>query len=247
MPNDNLTIAWVYPDLLSTYGDQGNVAVLAGRARSRGIPVEILQIRSGRSIPASADIYMLGGGEDRAQELASDRLRADPGLRRAADAGRVIMGVCAGYQLLGTRFLGHDGRTHAGAGILDARSHRLEQRATGELLGEVDPELNLPEITGFENHHGSTALGPGARPLARTIVGYGNGDGSEGAYQGSVLATYMHGPALARNPALADLLLTWATGSTLSSIDDTWMEKMRDERLHHLGYSRSGRQTELSG
>ena len=36
-----IRLVWVYPDLLSTYGDRGNVLVLARRARLRGIGVEI--------------------------------------------------------------------------------------------------------------------------------------------------------------------------------------------------------------
>ena len=74
------------------------------------------------------------------------------------------------------------------------------------------PALNVPRLTGFENHQGVTRLGPQARPLARTTLGTGNGDGTEGAYAGRVLGTYLHGPALVRNPGLADLLLHWAAG-----------------------------------
>ena len=70
----------------------------------------------------------------------------------------------------------------------------------------------MPRLTGFENHQGVTRIGPGARPLARVLTGVGNGDGTEGAYAGRVLGTYLHGPALVRNPGLADLLLGWAAG-----------------------------------
>jgi CobQ-like glutamine amidotransferase family enzyme len=51
-----------------------------------------------------------------------------------------------------------------------------------------------------------------------------------------VLGTYCHGPALSRNPALADLLLRWATGSDdLPPIDESWTGKLRGERLHAVG------------
>ena len=43
-------------------------------------------------------------------------------------------------------------------------------------------------------------------------VGNGGGDGSEGAVRGRIVGTYLHGPVLARNPALADVLLGWALG-----------------------------------
>ena len=69
----------------------------------------------------------------------------------------------------------------------------------------------LPTMTGFENHGGVTTLGPEARPLSRTVVGVGNGAGTEGAWSGRVVGTYLHGPVLARNPSLADRLLSWGS------------------------------------
>src|SRR3974390_1165733 len=77
-------LVWVYPDLLSTYGDRGNLLVLARRAGLRGIPVEIAEVNSGQRVPAGGDIYLLGGGEDLPQVLAARRLRADGGLAAAA-------------------------------------------------------------------------------------------------------------------------------------------------------------------
>jgi CobQ-like glutamine amidotransferase family enzyme len=97
----------------------------------------------------------------------------------------------------------------------------------------VDPELGVPRLTGFENHQGVTRIGPGARPLARVLTGVGNGDGTEGAYAGRVLGTYLHGPALVRNPALADLLLSWAVGA-LPPLDgeyEAWTARFREQRL----------------
>ena len=88
-------------------------------------------------------------------------------------------------------------------------------------------------ITGFENHQGVTRLGPRARPLARTTVGTGNGDGTEGSYAGRVLGTYLHGPALVRNPGLADLLLYWAVGPLppLPPEAEDLAQRLREERL----------------
>ncbi len=124
---------------------------------------------------------------------------------------------------------------------------------------------SLPTLTGFENHGGRTALdgageadadaageaaadaagaagGGPARTvaLARVITGIGNGDGSgsEGAVCGRVLGTYLHGPVLARNPAVADLLLAWAFGvevDKLSPLDDSAAEELRRERIAAMG------------
>jgi len=226
-------LVWVYPDLLSTYGDRGNLLVLARRAGLRGIPVEIAEVNSGQRVPAGGDIYLLGGGEDLPQVLAARRLRADGGLAAAAGRGAVIFAVCAGYQIVGTEFGGADGEPLPGLGLLDIRSGRGERRGVGEITADVDPALGVPRLTGFENHQGMTWRGPAARPLAAVLTGVGNGDGTEGAYSGRVVGTYLHGPALVRNPGLADLLLSWIVGS-LPPIDPRQEElvlSLRHERL----------------
>jgi CobQ-like glutamine amidotransferase family enzyme len=207
-----LRLVWVYPDLLSTYGDRGNLLILERRARLRGLPAEVVEVNSDQRVPRDGDIYLMGGGEDLPQTLATRRLLADGGLHEAAARGAVVFAVCAGYQMLGVEFGGVDDSPVRGLGLLDIRSGRGERRAVGEIVADVDPGLNAGRLTGFENHQGVTRLGPHARPLARTALGVGNGDGTEGAYAGHVLGTYLHGPALVRNPALADLLLFWAAG-----------------------------------
>ena len=228
-----LRLVWVYPDLLSTYGDRGNLLVLKRRARLRGIEVESVEVNADEAIPRQGDIYLLGGGEDLPQILAARRLRDDGGLAAVASRGAVIFAVCAGYQLVGTEFGGVEGEPVAGLGIIDISSGRGERRGVGEIIADVDPVLGVPRLTGFENHQGVTRLGPGVRPLARVAVGVGNGDGTEGAYAGRVLGTYLHGPALARNPGLADLLLSWATGplEPLDGADEEWARQLREERL----------------
>ncbi|HEV3295213.1 MAG TPA: glutamine amidotransferase, partial [Streptosporangiaceae bacterium] len=177
--------------------------------------------------------YLLGGGEDLPQILAARRLRGDGGLRAAADRGAVIFAVCAGYQLLGTEFGGEEGQQVAGLEILDMRSGRGDRRGVGEILAEVNPALGLPRLTGFENHRGVTQRGPGVAPLAEVLTGVGNGDGTEGAWAGRVLGTYLHGPVLVRNPGLADLLLTWVAGRLppLAGHAEHWTQQLRDQRL----------------
>ena len=95
-------------------------------------------------------------------------------------------------------------------------------------------------------------VGPGARPLARVERGVGNGggDGTEGAWSGRVLGTYLHGPVLARNTALADLLLGWAlapsgsepgTVAGLEPLEDHEELALRAERLEAVdGAARTG-------
>jgi hypothetical protein len=228
-------IALVFPSLLGTYGDGGNASVLAQRLRWRGIDAEMIDVAVADPVPEQADIYVLGGGEDTAQTIAVSRL-ADGVLHRAVDAGKPVFAVCAGFQILGETFLDGQGAVHPGLGLLDCRTDRLPgARAVGELLGE-SPDLGL--LTGYENHGGRTTLGPAARPFAVVREGVGNGAaGADGAIQGSVVATYLHGPALARNPALADYLLGQVVDD-LAPLDDSEEEELRAERLAALRRSR---------
>jgi hypothetical protein len=226
-----LRIVWVYPDLLSTYGDRGNLLILSRRADLRGLPVECFEVRSDQPVPENGDIYLLGGGEDGPQALAAERLIADGGLGRAVARRAVVLAVCAGYQRVGESFFAK-GQKCPGLGLLDLTSDRGPRRAVGELVAEVDPELGVPVLSGFENHGGRTHLGPGVLALGKVTTGIGNDGATEGAWHGSVVGTYAHGPALSRNPGLADLLLRWATGiDTLEPLDDAWANKLRGERL----------------
>jgi len=258
-----LRIVVVYPDLLGTYGDGGNGLVLARRAEWRGYEVELIQAPSDQPLP-TADLYTIGGGEDGPQVRAAEALRTDGTLRRAADAGAVVLAVCAGYQIVGSSFPGADGRDRPGVGLLDISTRRgTGPRAVGEVRAEplaAGGLGDLPTMTGFENHAGVTRLGPAARPLARVVTGVGNGAGGEGSGEGrgegrgelgategawstGVVGTYLHGPVLARNPALADLLLAWAIGGPdpLAPLDDRREDALRAERLRPAGSRRQAR------
>ncbi len=241
----SLVVVVVYPELLGTYGDGGNGVVLWRRARWRGIRSELLMASSDQPLP-DGDVYCLGGGEDGPQVQAAAALRSDGRLQGAADEGAVVLAVCAGYQIIGTSFPGADGEQHPGVGLLDVATVKGQgPRAVGEVLAEpFDP--GLPFLTGFENHSGVTTVGPGASPLAAVQVGSGNGVGpghlTEGAVSGRVMGTYLHGPVLARNPALADLLLDWGLKGAaerrgqelptpLAVLDDAEEEALRAERL----------------
>jgi CobQ-like glutamine amidotransferase family enzyme len=244
-----LTIAVVYPDLLGTYGDGGNALVLARRAAWRGIDVDLVQAPSDRALP-EADLYTIGGGEDGPQVRAATSLVDDGTLARRVEEGAVVLGVCAGFQLLGRSFPDSTGARRDGLGLLDLTTRKgTGPRAVGELVATPVADAprtargdRLPRLSGFENHGGVTTVGSGARVLATVERGVGNGGGGgdEGAWSGRVLGTYLHGPVLARNTALADLLLGWAlapegspvgTGVVLEPLDDHEELALRSERL----------------
>lgn len=270
MAKRSLTIGLILPDVLGTYGDDGNALVLRQRARMRGIDAQIRPVRLADEVPSDCDVYTLGGGEDAAQVLAAARLAASPGLQAAAAAGTPIFAVCAGMQILGHSFFAN-GAEAQGISLLDVTTSPLSTRATGEVASKpsragITAELTEP-LSGFENHMGATKLGPDASPLGKVTRGIGNGAATngagtgngaeakprtgtdtgadtrpdtaagavEGVVQGSVVATYMHGPALARNPQLADLLLARALDVRLSELEPLELpeiDRLRMERLN---------------
>lgn len=226
----SLTVAVLYPELLGLYADRGNGLALRHRARKRGIEVELHEVNVGAAIPEGADIYLLGGAEDAALLAAGDLIEKSGGLKRAVDKGAICLGICAGFQLLSEVFAGPDGLPRPGLGLLDVRCGRLTgERAVGEVVTTgADPSAPM---LGFENHQGDAVLGASARPLAQVWVGVGNGhERTEGAVQGSVVGTYLHGPVLVRNPRFADELLEAAIGSPLAVVDDESTDRLRRER-----------------
>ncbi|AFR47034.1 MULTISPECIES: type 1 glutamine amidotransferase [Gordonia] len=234
MSESTLRIGLVLPDVMGTYGDGGNALVLKRRALMRGIDAEVVHITLDDPVPDSLDVYTLGGAEDYAQRLATRHLTRYPGLQQAAAAGRPVLAICAAIQVLGHWYETSAGERVDGISLFDLTTAPQATRSIGELL--VDPALpGLSQpLTGFENHRGGTTLGSDAAPLGRVRHGVGNGvgDGTEGVVQGSVLGTYMHGPALARNPELADHLLATALGvESLAPLDLPEVDRLRRERL----------------
>jgi CobQ-like glutamine amidotransferase family enzyme len=221
-------IGLLLPEVLGTYGDSGNAQVLCQRLRWRGLDAEVVPVALGEPVPSTLDLYLLGGGEDGAQALAAAHLRK---YRRALTPETVVFGVCAGLQVLGTRFRGLDGVDHDGLGLLDVTTEPGERRAVAELVATSSDLLGKTPLTGFENHLGVSKLGADSQPLGHVLRGTGNGDGTEGAVTDHVVGTYLHGPALARNPALADLLLAWTAGHPLPPLELPEVDRLRVERL----------------
>ena len=225
-------VGLVLPDVMGTYGDGGNAVVLRQRLRLRGIEAEIVEITLSDPVPAELDIYTLGGAEDYAQRLATKHLIRYPGLQQAASRGAPVLAICAAIQVLGHWYETSVGERVDGVGLIDLVTAPQRVRTIGELVSKPLVAGLSEQLTGFENHRGGTVLGSDAQPLGAVTKGAGNraGDGFDGAVQGSIIATYMHGPCLARNPELADLLLTRVIGE-LPPLDLDEVALLRRERL----------------
>jgi CobQ-like glutamine amidotransferase family enzyme len=215
---DRLRVCALYPELMNIYADRGNLLMLERRCAWRGIEFTLTASRLGEPLdPDAADLYYIGGGQDRDQALCAVDLAEvkREALHAVAQRGGVILAVCGGYQLLGHSYQLAD-RTLPGVGLLDLRTVRVEgPRLIGDAAIEVELEPGDRRVlAGFENHGGRTYLGPSAAPLGRVLRGHGNNgdDGWEGVRQRGVIGTYLHGPLLPKNAWFADWLIVAALG-----------------------------------
>jgi len=209
-----IIVAHLYPDYLNIYADRGNIAVLARRAALRGHSLEVTAVEPGDSLePSSFDLIYIGGGQDREQALVAPDLAARGDvLRLAVETGTALLAVCGGYQLLGRGYRGRDGSWLPGAGVFPLETVAGERRLIGDVLLGVELDPISTTVAGFENHAGRTLLDPGAIAFGRVLAGHGNDgtSGLEGCRVAAAIGTYLHGPLLPRNPALADWLLARA-------------------------------------
>ena len=210
-----IVVGHLFPDYLNIYADRGNIAVLERRAAWRGHELEVRALEPGDELQAGEhDLYYIGGGQDREQELIAPALAAmgDP-LKAAVAGGAAALAVCGGYQLFGRSYRDQSGDELPGAGLLPLHTVAGERRMIGDVLLECELQPGQPRsLAGFENHAGRTYLDDGAVPLGRVLAGFGNdgASGYEGCRAERVIGTYLHGPLLPRNPWLADWLLAQA-------------------------------------
>ncbi len=226
-----IRVGHLYPDYLNIYADRGNIAVLAARARARDIELDVRPIGMRDSIPVGeVDLFYIGGGQDREQELVALDLEAKSApLREAVEDGAAFLAVCGGYQLLGRFYRDVAGTELPGIGLLPLHTVAGDRRMIGDVLLECDWAGET--LAGFENHAGRTILEAGAAPLGRVVSGFGNDgrSGFEGCRYRRVYGTYLHGPLLPRNPWFADRLLEDALAH--AGVEGRF-EPLRDELEH---------------
>ncbi|UNK44312.1 type 1 glutamine amidotransferase [Arthrobacter sulfonylureivorans] len=210
----------LYPRDMNIYGDWGNVLVLRKRLALRGYDVRLHEYNPGDTFPGQVDLIVGGGGQDSGQnKIQADLLAQGGRLRDLADDGLPMLAVCGLYQLFGHRFTTHTGEVITGIGLLDVETVGGPTRLIGNTVLDSD---EFGTIIGYENHSGLTTLGAEVQPFGRVTKGDGNNgtDGTEGARYRNVIATYLHGSLLPKNPAVADFLIRHAAERRYGSFND---------------------------
>lgn len=237
----NINIGWLYPDLMNTYGDRGNIIALSYRLSKMGIKPVInkISINQSESMIQKMDILFMGGAQDKQQEIVNQDLKIKGSfLKKAINEGTPGLYVCGAYQFLGKYYKEADGNIIAGIGVFDLYTENPGlnvPRCIGNIVIESEKFPGV-KLVGFENHGGRTYLEDKKQAFARVIKGYGNNgeDKTEGIYYKNSFGTYLHGPILPKNPELADYLIKKAVerkygkNVKLKKLDNSWENKARE-------------------
>jgi len=200
----SLVILSLLPDRLNVNGDAENARVLAMRARWSGVPAEVVT-----RPPRRPDLVVIGSGFDAELPATLSALRRFAGaLFEWVETGVPVLAVGTGLESLCTRIRLGSHETLPGLGLIPAEAAPAPRRMNGDLIGRS----SLGLLVGYENHDRMLRLADPGEALADVVHGAGNGDGSEGVVHGSIVGTHLHGPVLAKNPFVADYLLSAATG-----------------------------------
>ncbi len=241
-----LKILYLYPDILELYGDFGNMQVLKYRLEQRNITTNITPYSIGDPIPnfSDFDLVFAGGGADQEQGiLASDLLKLKDNIKTAVDNGVFFLLICGAYQLFGKYYKDVDGNIIPGLEIFDYYTEAINDRKK-RCIGNIVIETNLNntletpiKIIGFENHGGQTFNIN--NPFGKVLSGNGNKfeDTEEGFFNKNVLATYLHGPLLSKNPVLTDYIIKYCLDKKynedmkLNELDDTFENLCREQLI----------------
>ncbi len=243
----NINIGWLYPDLMSTYGDRGNIITLNYRLSKMGIKpiINKISINQPGDMISKMDILFMGGAQDKQQEIVNEDLK-NKGffLKKAINEGVPGLYVCGAYQFLGKYYKEADGNVIDGIGVFDlyTESPGLNvPRCIGNIIIESKKFPGV-KLIGFENHGGRTYLADKKLAFATVIKGYGNNgeDQTEGIYYKNSFGTYLHGPILPKNPELVDHLIEKAVERKygkdikLKRLDNIWENKAREIVINKL-------------
>lgn len=219
-----IVIGWLYPELMSTYGDRGNILVLQKLAEWNGIKASVKRISQDTNYKEieECDLLFMGGAQDIQQEIVNKDLLSKKGEKigqRILDNTPALF-ICGAYQFLGKYYKDAYGVKIDGLGLFDmfTESPEISDRLIGNVVAKINHPMSLNETTdtnyivGFENHGGRTYLKNPEESFATIIKGHGNNgkDKTEGIQYKNAIGTYFHGPLLPANPDLGVHLLQLA-------------------------------------
>ena len=241
-----IKILHMYADMLDLYGDSGNMEVISFRCKKRGIGCQIDTYSIDSEMPdfTSYDLIYIGGGADLEQQhISAALMKCREGIVNAYKNGTFLFLICGGYQLMGQYYRDADGNDIKGLGLFDyftVAPNSRRKRCIGNIVVETKITGKPVKVVGFENHGGQTQ---GIKaPFGKVLFGNGNCSKSEaeGYCEKNVIATYLHGPCLSKNPEISDYMIEYCVNRgesehiTIEALDDTLEKQCRQVMLDRL-------------
>ena len=155
--------------------------------------VDLARVRPGSALPGTADLIVLPGSKATIADLAALRQHGfDIDIKAHLRRGRMVLGLCGGYQMLGRSIADPDGTegasaTAEGLGLLDVATVLRGEKSLRLISGRTADGVGF---RGYEMHTGVTRGPDCARPFAH--LADGSADGATSA-NGQVMGTYVHG------------------------------------------------------
>lgn len=214
-----LTIGYLYPDLCNLFGDKGNILSLKNRLIKRGIDTKIKEYDIDDAIDfEDINILYIGASSDKDLRMVLQKLSEVKNLlTEYVQNGKVLFAVCSGFEMLGNEIKTNDDILK-GLGLLDISFKYGKKRHIGNVV--LQSNVLGTTIVGFENHYG-TADTDKHSPLGKVVFGKGSNlsQKTEGILEDNIIATYLHGPLLPKNPALTDYIIKKALKKKYGEVD----------------------------
>lgn len=242
----NLNILCLYPNVMDLYGDNANIEILKYRAKQRKIDINVDTYTVGDEEPNfyGYDLVFLGGGSDAEQKVvAKDIIKYQKQIERSINKGIFYLLICGGFELFGKYYKDSENKVIKCLNIFNYYTEYAStknEKCIGDIVIESVIDEQKIEVLGFENHNGQT-FGIDT-PFGK--VKYGNGNTYKNEYEGfmkeNVIATYLHGPLLSKNPELADYILKYCLERkynkkvNLKELDDEFEIIAKKEMLDKL-------------
>ncbi|MDD9918053.1 MAG: cobyric acid synthase [Rhodospirillaceae bacterium] len=203
--------------------------------------VQIIMVRTGDPLPADADLVLLPGSKTTRQDLAQLYAEGwDIDLRAHVRRGGLVVGLCAGYQMLGQTVADPQGiegeaGTTQGLGLLETETTLSSSKRLTDTTGTE--QTTQATVHGYEMHIGQTSGPDTKRPMLDLD---GRSDGAMSP-DGRVMGCYLHGLFAADQfrRAFLDRIRagTAATVAYESRIEQT-LDALADHLEQHLGIDR---------
>lgn len=182
----------------------------------------------------------VGGADNEQSILSQDLIKYKENIKEAINNGVFFLLICGAYQLFGKYYKGVEGNIIPGLEIFDyytEASNDRKKRCIGNIVIETSLAGCQTKIIGFENHGGQTYNI--SNPFGKVLFGNGNkfSDRFEGFFIKNVIATYLHGPLLSKNPELTDYIIKYCLDRkyneniSLEPLDDNFENLCRKQLL----------------